>query len=103
MLLNTVLFNYRTYSALLTKLLNLSETCRPLTKSAIALLFGRLRKRARITSKHVSPSLLRETFAVRYLQAEGDPCVLQELLGHTDQATSTRVLSCSRSTNAMWL
>lgn len=68
----------------------LSEAGRPLTKSAIALLFGRLRKRARITGKHVSPSLLRETFAVRYLQAGGDPHMLQELLGLTDQATITR-------------
>ncbi len=68
----------------------LSEAGRPLTKSAIALLFGRLRKRARIMGKHISPSLLRETFAVRYLQTGGNPRVLQELLGHTDQATITR-------------
>jgi len=68
----------------------LSEAGRPLSKSALALLFGRLRKRARITGKHISPSLLRETFAVRYLQTGGNPRVLQELLGHTDQATITR-------------
>ena len=68
----------------------LSETGRPLTKGGIALLFGRLSKRARITGKHICPSLLRETFAVRYLQAGGDPCVLQELLDLTDQATITR-------------
>ncbi len=68
----------------------LSEAGRPLTKSALALLFGRLSKRVRITGKHICPSLLRETFAVRYLQAGGDPYVLQELLGLTDQATITR-------------
>jgi site-specific recombinase XerD len=43
----------------------LSEAGHPLTTNGIALLFGRLRKRAGITRKGVGPALLRETFAVR--------------------------------------
>ena len=40
----------------------LPETGRPLTKNGMTLLFGRLRKRAGITRKGVSPSQLREGF-----------------------------------------
>ena len=36
------------------------------------------------------PSLLRDTFAVRYLQAGGDPCTLQELLGLQDPVSVKR-------------
>ena len=64
----------------------LSQACRPLTDNGIALLFGRLRKRAGITRKEVGPSLLRESFAVRYLQAGGDLCTLRELLGQEESA-----------------
>jgi site-specific recombinase XerD len=70
--------------------LHLSETGRPLTRNGMALLFGRLRKRSRIRRRGVNLSLLRESFALRFLQTGGEPCILQELLGYTDQATSTR-------------
>jgi len=73
----------------------LSETGRPLTKSGIALLFGRLRKRAGITSKNVNPSLLRESFAMRYLQAGGDLCTLWELLGQKKSASFKHSLRMS--------
>lgn len=56
----------------------------------MALLFGRLRKRAGIMRRGVNPSLLREGFALRYLQVGGEPSILRELLGYTDQTTSTR-------------
>jgi site-specific recombinase XerD len=52
----------------------LSETGRPLTKNGMALLFGRLRKRAGISRKGVKPSLLREGFALRFLQTGAVPC-----------------------------
>ncbi len=65
----------------------LTERCRPLTKSGIALLFGRLRKRAGITRKGVNASLLRESFAVRYLQAGGDLCTLWEMLGQKESGS----------------
>ena len=65
----------------------LSETRLPLTKNGITLLFARLRKRAGISGRRVSPHILRHTFAIRYLVNGGDPFNLQELLGHEDMAT----------------
>lgn len=65
----------------------LSEAGRPLTKSGITLLFDRLRKRAGITRKGVGPTLLRESFAMRYLQAGGDLSTLWELLGQKESAS----------------
>ena len=65
----------------------LSETRLSLTKNGMTLLFGRLKKRAGITGKRVSPHILRHTFAIRYLINGGDPFSLQELLGHEDMAT----------------
>jgi len=64
-----------------------SETRLPLTKNGMSLLFQRLKKRAGITGKRVSPHILRHTFALRYLINGGDPFSLQELLGHEDMAT----------------
>jgi integrase/recombinase XerD len=69
-----------------------SETGRPLTENGIALLFGRLRKRAGITRKDVNPTLLRDSFAVRYLQAGGDLFTLRELLGQEESAVVKRSL-----------
>ncbi|MBX5458820.1 MAG: tyrosine-type recombinase/integrase [Thermogemmatispora sp.] len=69
------------------KYLFLTETCRPLTKNGIEELFRRLRKRAGITAKRVSPHILRHTFAVKYLLLGGDPFSLQRLLGHEEMAT----------------
>lgn len=65
----------------------LSETRLPFTKNGMTLLFARLKKRAGITGKRVSPHILRHTFAIRYLVGGGDPFSLQELLGHEDMAT----------------
>jgi site-specific recombinase XerD len=74
----------------------LSERYRPLTPNAITLLCGRLKKRAGMTEKRVSPSVLRETFAVRYLLDGGEPTPLQELLGLEDKAAVTRYLRLSQ-------
>jgi integrase/recombinase XerD len=65
----------------------LSETRTPLTKNGMTLLFARLKKRAGITDKRISPHILRHTFAIRYLKLGNDPFSLQELLGHEDMAT----------------
>jgi len=72
------------------KHLFLSETHCPLTPNAVTQLFVRLNARARLTEHPVSPSMLRETFAVRYLQAGGNPLTLQTLLGRVDLATIKR-------------
>jgi site-specific recombinase XerD len=65
----------------------LSETRQPLTKNGMEMLFKRLRTRAGITDKRVSPHILRHTFAMNYLTKSNDPFSLQELLGHEDLTT----------------
>jgi integrase/recombinase XerD len=65
----------------------LSETRQPLTKNGMEMLFKRLKTRAGITGKRVSPHILRHTFAINYLVKSNDPFSLQELLGHEDLAT----------------
>jgi site-specific recombinase XerD len=65
----------------------LSETRQPLTKNGMEMLFKRLRTRAGIISKRISPHILRHTFAMNYLLKSNDPFSLQELLGHEDLTT----------------
>ncbi len=65
----------------------LSETRQPLTKNGMEMLFKRLKKRAGITGKRISPHILRHTFAINYLIKSNDPFSLQELLGHEDLTT----------------
>jgi len=65
----------------------LSETRLPLTKNGLTMLFHRLKKRAGITDKRVSPHIFRHSFAIRYLVLGNDPFSLQELLGHEDMTT----------------
>jgi site-specific recombinase XerD len=65
----------------------LSEARTPLTKNGVEMLFKRIRERAGLTYKRISPHILRHTFAIRYLVLGNDPFSLQELLGHEDMAT----------------
>jgi site-specific recombinase XerD len=65
----------------------LAETRTPLTKNGVELLFKRVRQRAGIVDRRLSPHILRHTFAIRYLVSGGDPFSLQELLGHEDLET----------------
>ncbi len=65
----------------------LAETRRPLTINGVTLLFARIRKRAGITDKRISPHIFRHSFAIRYLVLGNDPFSLQELLGHEDMTT----------------
>lgn len=65
----------------------LSETRQPLTKNGMEMLFKRLKERAGITGKRISPHILRHTFAINYLLKSNDPFSLQELLGHEDLTT----------------
>ena len=65
----------------------LSEKRMRLTKNGVEMLFKRVRERAGLTYKRISPHILRHTFAIRYLVLGNDPFSLQELLGHEDMAT----------------
>ena len=65
----------------------LSETRTPLIKNGVTLLFKRIRQRAGITGKRISPHILRHSFAIRCLVLGNDPFSLQELLGHEDMTT----------------
>ena len=65
----------------------LSETRQPLTKNGMEMLFKRLKKRAGIVGKRISPHIFRHTFAMNYLIKSNDPFSLQELLGHEDLTT----------------
>jgi integrase len=51
----------------------LSETRLPLTKNGVNMLFKRIRERAEIKDKCVSPHIFRHSFAVRYLILGNDP------------------------------
>jgi len=65
----------------------LSETRLPLTKNGLTMLFKRIKERAGITDKRISPHIFRHSFAIRYLVLGNDPFSLQELLGHEDMTT----------------
>src|SRR5207249_3962118 len=56
-------------------------------KDGMEMLFKRLRNRAGLKGKRISPHIFRHTFAVRYLMLGGDIFSLQELLGHEDIST----------------
>ncbi len=82
-------------------LLFLSEWYRPLTSNSLTLLFDRLWKRAGISDKPVSPSVLRDTYAVRFLQTGGELDALGSVLGLRDKAALKRyaLVSDQRSKN----
>jgi site-specific recombinase XerD len=68
----------------------LTELRHPLTKNSLTLLFMRLSQRAGFTTKPISPSMLRDTYGIRFLQAGGELSVLQEQLGLADPASIRR-------------
>ena len=68
----------------------LTELRHPLTKNSLTLLFLRLNQRAGLTSKPVCPSMLRDTSAIRFLQAGGTLQALQERLGLADLVSVKR-------------
>ena len=68
----------------------LTEVRQPLTKNSLILLFGRLNKRAGLTATPICASMLRDTYAIRFLQAGGEVSLLQEQLGVTDPASVRR-------------
>jgi len=68
----------------------LSQWSGPLTSNSITLLFDRLCKRVGISDKPVTPSVLRDTFAVCFLQAGGELDELASVLGLRDTAALKR-------------
>lgn len=70
----------------------LSERGRPLTANAFSQVFERLKKQAGITRKETVPSLLRDSFAVRYLHMGGDLFSLREVLGQEESAVVKRFI-----------
>jgi len=63
-----------------------SELDHALTKSSLSSLLSRLRTRAGSTALAITPQHLRHSFALRYLQAGGDPQNLQALMGYEGMA-----------------
>ncbi len=63
-----------------------SQGKQPLTKNGVTMVFARFRKRAGISETTITPQILRHSFALRYLQAGGNPQGLQELLGYEGMA-----------------
>lgn len=68
----------------------LSERHQPLVPNTITLLLVRLHRRAGITKQQISPTMLRDTFAVRSLQAGGSPSQLRMTLGLDAKTPITR-------------
>jgi site-specific recombinase XerD len=58
----------------------------PLTRNGVTMVFARFRTRAGLSDATMSPQMLRHSFALRYLQAGGNPRRLQELLGYAGMA-----------------
>jgi site-specific recombinase XerD len=68
----------------------LTELGRPLTKNSLTLLFTRLSQRAGCTRTPICPSMLRDTYAIRFLQAGGELRALQEQPGLAGLASVKR-------------
>jgi site-specific recombinase XerD len=68
----------------------LTERRHPLTKNSLTLLFKRLSQRAGFTRTPICPSMLRDTYAIRFLQAGGGLAGLQEQLGLAGLASVKR-------------
>jgi site-specific recombinase XerD len=68
----------------------LTERRHPLTKNSLTLLFKRLSQRAGFTRTPICPSMLRDTYAIRFLQAGGRLAALQEQLGVADLVSVKR-------------
>ncbi len=68
----------------------LTERRRPLTKNSLSLLFQRLSQRAGFTRTPICPSMLRDTYAIRFLQAGGELEDVRKQLGVADLASVKR-------------
>ena len=63
-----------------------SKEKQPLTRNGVTMVFARFRTRAGLSDTPMSPQVLRHSFALRYLQAGGNPRGLQTLMGYGGMA-----------------
>ncbi len=77
------------------KPLFLSETGHELTENGVVSVFGCLRERAGFTREDIGPTLVRDSFALRYLQAGGDVFTLRDRLRHQESAVVKHFLQRS--------
>ncbi len=68
----------------------LTERRHPLTKNSLTLLFKRLSQRAGFSRTPICPSMLRDTYAIRFLQTGGGLAALREQLGVADLVSVKR-------------
>ncbi|HET8844441.1 MAG TPA: tyrosine-type recombinase/integrase [Ktedonobacteraceae bacterium] len=71
----------------------LTEQRYPLTKNSLTLLFRRLNQRAKFTKMPICPSMLRDTYAIRFLQTGGTLAALQQQLGIAHRVSVKRYQS----------
>jgi site-specific recombinase XerD len=72
----------------------LTERRRPLTRNSLTLLLKRLSQRAGFTRTTICPSMLRDTYAIRFVQAGGGLAALREQLGVAALASVKRYQHC---------
>lgn len=77
----------------------LTERRHPLTKNSLTLLFKRLSQRAGFSRTPICPSMLRDTYAIRFLQTGGGLAALREQLG-VGQVIAGRIDSGSKAWSA---
>ncbi len=75
----------------------LSEQRARLTKNVFTQLFQRLCARAGLEDRRLTPTMLREMFAIRFLQTGGPPKALQRLLGLAESTSIKRYVDAARS------
>jgi site-specific recombinase XerD len=75
----------------------LSEQRARLTKNVFTQLFQRLCTRAGLEDRRLTPTMLREMFAIRFLQTGGVPKALQRLLGLAESTPIKRYVDAARS------
>lgn len=75
----------------------LSEQRARLTKNGLTQLFHRLCTRADLDDRRLTPTMLRDMFAIRFLQTGGAPKALQRLLGLAESTSIHRYLDAPRT------
>jgi len=80
-----------------TSSLFLTEKGKPLTSRAIQLVFKRLDKKIKLDGVRISPHIFRHSFALAYIENEGDPFSLQRILGHSNQETTSKYVNMART------